>query len=150
MSTQLFLTEKELAPWGLRLTQDNLAQGMRIWTTENMQGIVQRVVDIRWRFVNALEAIEYHKEHLTENSEAAQEIQIADLESFGQDLRIFQRGAEDPMLATLGLKLQMFYFLFHENNIVAKVFVSGSGDLKLQDAIKIAKAAEDIIKKALN
>ena len=141
-----FLTETDLAPWGLKLTQDTPERGLKAWTTEGMKGKVQRVVDIRWIFDTAEEAQRYHLENLGENSEGAKPIKISGFRKFGQELRVFFKGGDDPMLASLGMQMNMYYFLFCEGNILAKVFVSGSAELQVHEAAKIAQAADVIIK----
>jgi hypothetical protein len=145
----VFLGVGEMGPVGLKLTQDSPKLNMKVWSSTDPKASINRVVDIRWVFATADETRRFHLSHLRENSENAQEIPLGDMSSFGQELRVFRTGTGDPLVKALGLKMNMYFFLFQEQTILAKVFVSGTDQLTLAEASRVARKADDVIKKAL-
>ncbi|MFW9991520.1 MAG: hypothetical protein ACFFD4_05635 [Candidatus Odinarchaeota archaeon] len=143
--SEIFLTAEDLTPWGLELTQDEPDKLMKVWTCTERNSLIQKVVDIRWIFDTSEEAHQYHVDHLEENAEGSSELSAIN-EPFGQDLYVFFKDPNDPMLAMFNLEMNMFYFIFREKNVLAKVFISGSSGLTLDDATQIARAADGWIK----
>lgn len=145
---KLFLGAEDLKAHGLTLTQDSPDLKMKVWTRPEPDALVQRVVDIRWIFETPEEAGRYHLEHLKENSEGAPPLKLAKVKPFGTDLKAFLRGADDPMLAKMGLDMNMYCFLFTQGRVLAKVFVAGAGKLTLKTAAALAGVAQKNIEKA--
>lgn len=137
----LFLTEEDLSPWELKLSEENPSNNLKIWTNLKQGVLVQRIVEILWNFDSPEKALGFHMDNLGVNSEKSPEISAKSLEPFGQDLRVYLKDGADPLLMTIGMYMKIYYFLFCEGCISAKVFVSGTPNLFLDEAAEYARLA---------
>lgn len=141
----MFLTEKELQPFGLKKLSEIPNPHMHVWSSGDPKALVSRVIDIRWEFPTAIDAQFFHVSNIRDNSESSQQVTPLTIPTFGSNLLVFMRGPEDPMLKAMKLDMNMYYFLFCHDKVVAKVFVAGSGKLTLADAAKIGQQASKIM-----
>jgi hypothetical protein len=146
----MFLSKEDVASYGLLLTQKDPEKKMMVWTNIKSNSKINRIVDIRWTLKTIDEAMNFHKKGLVHNSENMTEhmteVSLGDLKPVGKEFHVYFKGSEDMFLMGLGLSMNMYNFLFVEKEVVAKVFVSGSGDLKLTEAVEIARKADERIK----
>ncbi|MCP4761401.1 MAG: hypothetical protein GY870_06440 [archaeon] len=137
----LFLTEQDLSPWDLKLTEENPKNNLKVWTNTTQGVLVQRVVEVLWQFKSPEKALTFHLEYLHDNAENSPEISIESIEPFGQELRAFVKGPEDKLLSAFNLSMNMYFFLFCEGKILVKSFISGTDELSIEEAAKFARLA---------
>jgi hypothetical protein len=143
--SSLFLGEKELQPFGVKSLESKPNPHMKMWTNSDAKADISRIIDIRWLFPTAADAQYFHVTTIRENSESSQPVTQLNIPSFGQNLLVFMRGSDDPMLKAMKLDMHMYYFLFYHDKVVAKVFIAGSSKLKLEDAAKIGRLAAEML-----
>lgn len=143
-----FLTAIDLAPWNLRPVQESPKLGLKAWMNTSRGAPIFRLVDIRWTFNSPGAARRFHQKNLQKNSERARAVAAPPLQSFVRELKVFRKGPGSPILKALGLSMNMYYFIFRVKAVVAKVFVSGTGNLTLKQAARIARKAAARIKGA--
>lgn len=132
-----YLSNEFCASKGLKPGEIN--RSLRVWNNLDEGATYQRVVDIRWYFSSPAEAAAYLKDNLAKESEHGDPVTTPVEIPGTTNLHEFTEGASQRDLnKALGLKLNMYYFLFTVKNCAAKVFVS-SETCSLTDAAVIAK-----------
>jgi len=139
-SKDFYISDEFCATKGLKPGETN---GMlRVWNSVGKGSDVSRVVDIRWYFATAREALQYLKDNLSDLSEQGDSITEKIIIDSVSNLAVYKEGAGmRKMNEALGIKMKMYFFLFTVKNYLAKVFVSSEKDLTVADALLFAKEA---------
>jgi len=146
-SKAYYISDEFCAAKGLKPGQTN--DFMRVWNSDFINDKMTRVVDIRWYFSSASEANDYLEKNIADLSEKGDTINSKIEIPMVSNLRIFRESADmRKMNESLGLKNNMYFFIFTVKNYLAKVFVSG--DMKLEEAASFAKEAAKRLNAAAN
>lgn len=110
--------------------------------TESGEVKYQRVVDIRWTFETEVEALEWHRKKMRENSEDGELVKEPIEVEGATALKIFREGAgAKKMLQDFGIKQRHHYFLFVYKNIACKVFIATDDKTESKELVPFAAAA---------
>jgi len=146
-SKAFYISDEFCAARGLKPGESN--DLLRVWNGDFINGMMTRVVDIRWYFTSVSEAKDYLEKNITDLSEKGDTINTKIEIPMVSNLRIFRESADlRKMNESFGLKSNMYYFIFTVKNYLTKVFVSG--DMKLEEAAAFAKEAAKRLNAAAN
>jgi hypothetical protein len=139
-SKDFFLSDEFCAGKGLKPGETN--QLLRAWNSDMDNGKFSRVVDIRMYFESPSDAADYLNNNIAELSEKGDPVYYKTKMPQVSNLKVFREGAGARNLnASLGLKSNMYYFVFTVKNYIAKVFVSAESDMTVDEASVFAKEA---------
>ena len=146
-SNAFYISDEFCAARGLKPGETN--DLLRVWNSGFNNGSMTRVVDIRFYFTSASEANDYLDKNIADLSEKGDTINAKIEIPMVSNLRIFRENEEmRKMNASLGLKMNMYFFIFTVKNYIAKVFVSG--DKTVEDAAPFAIEAAKRLNAAAN
>ncbi|RYD81726.1 MAG: hypothetical protein EOP53_05625 [Sphingobacteriales bacterium] len=102
-----------------------------------------RLCDIRWRFKNHQEALNFHRKYIKENSENGNEIKGYKFTIPGaEELRVFRESNEiADWVKSQNTPMNFYYYIFVVNNYAVKVFVNGKTGFSLENGAAFAKQA---------
>lgn len=139
-SKALYISDEFCATKGLEPGETNGL--IRVWNNLKENAKYSRLVDIRWYFSSDKEAADYLSKNIKDLSEKGEEVKPTVSIPFASNLRVFREGPDMKKLNdALGLKMDMYFFLFTEKNYLVKVFVSSEKDITQADAAIFAVEA---------
>ena len=144
----LYLSDEFCATKGLKPVETNGV--LRAWSDAS-KGKLTRVVDIRLYFSSPEEAASYLKKNLAELSENGEVLTTKIDIPQAANLMVLREGAGvRSMNAALGVKINMYYFVFTVKNYLAKVFVSSQNPISVNEVAPYAKEAARRLTEALH
>jgi hypothetical protein len=124
---------------------------LHVYNSEKMDEVKnQRLVDIRWTFETAEDAMVWHRKKMIENSEKGEPVkELIEIEG-ARALKIFREGPDaSKMLIDFGLKQRQHYFLFVYKNIACKIFIATDDKTETRELVHFVTAAVQQLKLVL-
>lgn len=135
-----FLSDEFCASKGLQ--PGEIRQSFRVWNYKEVDNRIQRVVDVRWYLSSPAEAVAYLNENYARMSERGVPISTKITIPQAENVMAFRESDGTRKLnRDLGIKMNMYYFLFTVKNYVAKVFISSEKDISIDEALAFANEA---------
>jgi hypothetical protein len=102
----------------------------------------QRIVDIRWTFETAADALQWHQQMMEENAEGGVPINDMIVIEGAKELKLFRESAGMAKnMKALGIAQRHHYFLFVYKNIVCKIFIATDENTSSMQLVPFAVAA---------